>query len=236
MSERVAVVTGASWGIGEAVCRRLSRDGWRVAGLARNTERLAQLASELDGFRGIGCDVTETQAVATAFAEVRRGLGPVTALVANAGSGIGRGLTDGDPTDWRVQLEVNALAPFVCAREALADMPEQGHLVFMGSMSGHRVPVGAGIYSATKFALRAGVDALRKELRAAGRNVRVGLVSPGVVDTRFALADEDPPRTEMFDFELLKPADIADIVAYVLSAPPHVDISDVLVRPTGQAS
>jgi NADP-dependent 3-hydroxy acid dehydrogenase YdfG len=235
LAARTAVVTGASSGIGEAVARRLVAEGVRVAGFARRVDRLQAIADGLgDAFLPVACDVRDADSIRDAFASTRRAFGGVDTLVANAGIGADTGLLDGLPEAWRSTLDVNVWGAMACAREALSDLGDAGHIVFVGSMSGHRVPTGAGMYAASKFALRATAQGLRQELRAAGRHVRVAHVSPGVVETRFGLSDADPSREALVGFTPLTADDIADIVAYVLAAPPHVDITDVLVRPTEQ--
>ncbi len=232
---QIALVTGASSGIGAAIATHLVRDGVRVAGLARRADRLDALSDELgDAFLAVPCDVTEPDAIESAFDTVRTGFGAIDTVIANAGIGAGTALLSGEPDAWRSTLEVNVWGAMAVAREGLRDMHDTGNIVFISSMSGHRVPTGAGMYAASKFALRATAQGLRQELRAADRHVRVACVSPGVVETRFGLTDEDPSREEVVGFTPLTPDDTADIVTWILATPRHVDITDVLVRPTEQ--
>jgi len=138
-------------------------------------------------------------------------------------------------------LEVNVLGLSVCTREAVQRMRrrgiDDGHIIHISSMSSHRVPPGSGMYAATKFAVRALTEALRKELREQGSSIRVGAISPGYVETEFAeryhgsreMADETYSR-----FPVLQPEDIADAVCYMIDTPPHVQIHDMLMRPTEQ--
>ena len=234
---RTALVTGASSGIGAAISRRLVHDGARVAGLARRTDRLQALSDELgEAFLPVPCDITEHEALRNAVQQVRTALGPIDTVVANAGVGADSALVDGDPAAWRRTLDVNVWAAMACVREVLNDLTDAGQVVFIGSMSGHRVPTGAGMYAASKFALKAIAQGLRQELRAAGRMIRVAHISPGVVETRFGLFAHEPDRASLVGFPPLTAPDIADIVSYVLDAPAHVDITDVLVRPTQQLS
>ncbi|MEZ4320336.1 MAG: SDR family NAD(P)-dependent oxidoreductase [Myxococcota bacterium] len=238
MQQRGAIVTGASSGIGEATARRLVADGWRVAGLARRADRLQALEAELGGaFVGVPCDLSVHAGLDAALDRARSAVGGPAALVYSAGAGVGASMLEGTAEEWSVLAQVNVVAAARCARHLLPGLQEaRGHVVFLGSMSGHRVPAGAGMYAASKHALRGMAEALRLELRQAGIPVRVSVVSPGNVDTRFALEPGEPDRSAVLPYEPLRADDIADLVAYVLAAPPHVEIADILVRPAGQAS
>ncbi|MCB9677739.1 MAG: SDR family NAD(P)-dependent oxidoreductase [Alphaproteobacteria bacterium] len=231
-------MTGASSGIGEAVVRRLVADGAVVAGLARRGERLAALRAELgERFLPVRVDLSVPTRARVAMDAVRSGLGQPSVLVYAAGFGDGASLLEGEPTQWQEQCAVNVVSAAACVRALLPDFRDVGgHVVLVSSMSAHRVPCGAGMYAATKHAVRALAEGLRLELRAAGSDVRVSQVSPGNVDTRFALAPEEPSRRDFLPYAPLAAEDVAELVAYVLAAPPHVEITDVLVRPTGQPS
>ena len=153
---RVAVVTGASSGIGREVAGQLAAAGMKVGALARREERLQALASERDGILPVSCDVRDERSVKDAFARVGTELGPCAVVVNNAGLGRKRSLLDGDTDAWREMLEVNVLGLAACTREALAQMlPEAergrwGYVIHISSMAGHRVPRGSGMYAATK--------------------------------------------------------------------------------------
>ncbi len=174
------------------------------------------------------------------FAQVRERWGGVDVLINNAGLGHLAPLLDGDTEQWREMLDVNVLALCVCTREAVSDMRRQqraGHVIHVSSMAAHRVPSESGVYSATKFAVRALTEALRQELRAAKSEIRVSAISPGFVETEFAAhyhKSEEAARATYGRFQVLAPADIADAVEYVLGAPPHVQVHDVLIRPRDQ--
>ena len=136
-------------------------------------------------------------------------------------------------------FEVNVLGLCVATREALSRM-ECGHIIHISSMSGHRVAgTGGGFYAATKFAVRALTEALRKELKETGRKIRVGSISPGFVETEFHqvyLRDPEAAGEVYSRFKVLEPADIARLARQLLEAPEHVEIHDVLLRPTEQTS
>lgn len=242
---KTALVTGASRGIGEAVARRLAGAGLRVALCARSRERLEALAADLTAAGAdaipLAVDLRDEAAILAAFGEVRERWGGVDVLINNAGLGHVAPLAGGATELWREMLEVNVLALCICTREALADMRARGdigHVVHVSSMAGHRVPPGSGVYSATKYAVRSLTEALRRELREQGSAIRVASISPGLVETGFHAAmfgDEELARRRYGEIVVLTADDVADAVEYVLAAPPHVQVHDVLVRPTEQA-
>jgi len=241
-TDRVALVTGASRGIGEAVVRVLVELGMRVVACGRDQGRLDALSAELgEAVWPLAFDLRDPAAIEAAFAQVRERWGGVDVLVNNAGLGKDAPLLSGATEDWRTVLEVNVLALCVCTREATADMlrrGEAGHVVHVSSMSGHRVPgSGGGVYAASKHAVRALTEGLRRELRAAGADgVRVTAISPGYVETEFhqTLKGGDPAFARPVEFPMLTAADVAEAVRYALCAPAHVQIHDVLMRPTQQ--
>ena len=246
ISDEVAVVTGASSGIGAAVALELARLGMRVALMARRFERLqslvAQVSSQGGEARAYPVDLRDTRALEGAFAQIHHDMGPVRALINNAGLGHAAPLTSGDTEHWREMLEVNVLALCVCTRESIAQMRahgDWGQVIHISSMAGHRVPEGSGVYSATKFAVRSLTEGLRKELRADKSAIRISSISPGFVETEFAAhyhRSEDKAREIYGQYEVLSAEDVARQVAFVLTQPPHVQIHDLLLRPTQQLS
>ncbi len=244
--DRVALVTGASSGIGRAVAGALCSDGMKVVVTARREERLLQIAREMEPFGGTLCpvkaDLRDDSDIARLFSVVRERFGGVDVLVNNAGLGRRAPLMEGPAEDWREMLDVNVYALCLCTREAVADMRrrgDDGHVIHVSSMGGHRVPQGSGVYAATKFAVRALTESLRQELRAAGSDIRVSAISPGFVETEFAeVFSRDPAAAEATygRFPVLQPEDVAEMVRFVLSNPAHVQVHDLLVRPTRQVS
>src|SRR6056297_1396764 len=192
MSERRALVTGASAGIGRAVALKLGREGYHVAFCARREGRLRELAAEIKDAGGtplpITCDLRKEQQIDGMFATIEAEFGGLDVLVNNAGIGRNTPLIGGDRDAWRAMWEVNVHALTVCTSKAIEGMVERddGHVVHISSMSAHRVPEGSGMYSATKFAVRSLTEGLRKELRAAESSVRITAISPGFVETEFA--------------------------------------------------
>lgn len=238
---RVAMVTGASSGIGRAVAQMLAGAGMRVAVVARREERLRELAEDGEVL-AVPADLRAPESIVRAFERVRNEWGGVDVMVNNAGLGHRESLTEGDHEKWREMLDVNVLALCICTREAVRDMRrrgDDGHVVHVSSMAGHRVPKTSGVYSATKFAVRSLTEGLRVELRELGSDIRVTAISPGFVETEFHehyLGSVDAARETYARFPVLQPEDIADTVRHVLSLPPHAQVHDVLMRPTRQPS
>jgi len=242
----VAMVTGASSGIGRAIALKLAQEGYRLALCARRQDRLKSLRDQLQAMGAAvlihRVDLRKEAEILEFFDAVRQQWGGVDVLINNAGLGHKQSLLEGETELWRDMLEVNVLALCICTREATKDMGQrngQGHVVHISSMSGHRVPSGSGVYAATKFAVRALTEGLRQELRQAGLSIRVSSISPGFVETEFAAHyHQSPEKAEAIyrQFPMLQPEDIANTVAYLLSQPEHVQIHDVLLRPTQQQS
>ena len=236
----VAFVTGASAGIGAACVRRLHAAGMKVAFCARRMDRLEALAAELgDRALPLAVDLRDEAAILEAFARIRARWGGVDVLVNNAGLGSDQPLSTGSTAAWREMLEVNVLALCICTREALTDMKRRGvgQVVHVSSMASHRVPPGSGLYSATKYAVRSLTEGLRAELRAEGSAIRVAALSPGYVQTEFAERwhrSADKASATYSQYPCLQPDDVAEALLYLLGQPPHVQVHDILMRPTQQ--
>ena len=247
--DRVALVTGASSGIGHAVAHRLAVElGMRVVVCARRADRLTALATHIHAARpdaevlAIPCDLRDEAAILAMFTQIRERFGGVDVLINNAGLGRAAPLTSGATELWREMLELNVLALCICTREAVTDMRQRGddgHVIHVASMASHRVPPGSGVYSATKFAVRSLIEGLRLELRELGSDIRIGAVSPGYVETEFAETYHGDPakaHATYSRFKVLEADDVARTIVHMLTAPGHVQIHDVLVRPTRQPS
>jgi NADP-dependent 3-hydroxy acid dehydrogenase YdfG len=243
---KTALVTGASSGIGQAIARRLCAEGMKVVGCARRAERLEALRAELEGAEGellpVTADLRDEAQILSMFTTARERFGGVDVLVNNAGLGTLAPLMSGATERWREMLEVNVLALCICTREGVSDMRSRGnsgHIIHISSMSGHRVPTASGVYSATKFAVRSLTESLRQELRAEGSQIRVTAISPGFVETEFAAIWNQRPEAaaETYGrYPVIQADELADMVVYALSRPAHVQIHDLLVRPTDQPS
>jgi 17beta-estradiol 17-dehydrogenase / 3beta-hydroxysteroid 3-dehydrogenase len=244
---RTALITGASSGIGRAIAESLARYGMNVAVCARRRERLDALATDLSEAPGetmsLECDLRDEAAIEATFAAVRERFGGVDVMINNAGLGHAAPLTSGRTEAWREMLEVNVLALCICTREAVADMKrrsvDDGHVIHVSSMAAHRVPQGSGVYSASKYAVRALTEALRQELRDQKSKIRVSAISPGFVETEFAAhfhQSEEAAAKTYGRHKCLEDRDVAAAVVYVLAQPPHVQVHDLLMRPTEQMS
>jgi len=243
---RVAVVTGASSGIGRVITLGLLKAGMRVAVCARRLEAIEGLGEEAgmpDAFLACRVDLRVASEIGGFFDTVRKRWQGVHVLVNNAGLGFAGDLASQDPGQWREMLEVNVLALCICTQQALAQMKEhhdESHIIHIGSMSGHRMPPGAnGVYGATKFAVRALTESLRQEMQVAKRPVRVTTISPGLVETGFAsnyAGSADAAEKTYGALKCLQSEDVASAVLYALAQPDHVQIHDILLRPKEQGS
>tara|TARA_B100000609_G_scaffold194983_2_gene188334 strand:- start:1106 stop:1867 length:762 start_codon:yes stop_codon:yes gene_type:complete len=242
----VALVTGASSGIGRAVAKDLHSAGCKLAVCARRIERLDALKDELQGthadFQGFQVDLRDTSSILAMFSKIRSQWGGVDILINSAGTGHMTSLIDGAEDDWRDIFDVNVLALSVCTREAVQDMLRRqtpGHIIHISSMSAHRVPKGAGMYAASKYAVRALTEGLRLELQEHHADIRISSVSPGTVETEFAerVTKSKDLATQIYSrFKTLQAEDIASTVHFILHAPQHMQLHDVLIRPTKQPS
>ncbi|HEV3046191.1 MAG TPA: SDR family oxidoreductase [Solirubrobacteraceae bacterium] len=225
-TDRVLLITGASSGIGAASARHAAAAGWRVALAARSQERLEALARELGGparALAIRCDVTEWAEQQELVARTLAAFGRIDAAFANAGFGGARGFLNDTPEHWREMVLTNVYGAALTIRACVTALTDsRGHLLLTSSVAGRRVLPGS-LYSCTKHAVTAMGEAARQDLH--GTGVRVTLVEPGMTDTPFF---ENRPQ------EALEDEDIARAVIYALSQPPHVNVNEILIRPTGQ--
>jgi NADP-dependent 3-hydroxy acid dehydrogenase YdfG len=219
----VFLITGASSGIGAATARQAAEAGYRLVLAARSEDKLQALAEEVGGL-AVRCDVTEWSDQEALVKRTLDEYGRIDVAFANAGFGGPRGFQNGTPEEWKSMVLTNV---YGCALTIRATMPalreSKGHLLLTGSVAGRRALPGS-LYSATKHAVHAMAEAARQELN--GTGVRVTVIAPGVVDTPFfAKVPVDAP---------LVGDDIARAVLYALGQPPHVDVNEILVRPTVQ--
>lgn len=244
---RIALVTGATSGIGRALTTTLAREGLRVAFCGRRSARLQELETTLAsaGFNSLGirADLRDTDDIKEMFSVIHHRWGPVEILVNNAGMGRRSSLMTMDRETWREILDVNVLALATCTALAIADMRaggDRGHIVNVSSIGAHRHKsgdVGNGMYVASKHAVRSLTESLRIELREAGSGIRVSSISPGLVQTEFAeVFDGDSTRArEIYSrFQPLDPKDIAEAILFLLAQPQHSEIHDLIIRPTRQ--
>ena len=236
LKNKTALVTGASSGIGEACARALSGNGAKVILTGRNQKKLEQLSKEIGGIF-LTANLSISEDVVSLFEAID---GSIDILVNNAGVAPKASIIDGDVEAFQTLLNVNVLALTHCCQLALKKFDPKigGQIVNISSMSGHRVPPSGGFYAATKFAVRAVTEALRYELKSKGNKTRVTMISPGFVDTplleNYFRGDEETLSALRQDIEMLKPQDIAQTLIHILETPKHVEIGDVMMRPSDQ--
>jgi NADP-dependent 3-hydroxy acid dehydrogenase YdfG len=239
MSRGVAVVTGASSGIGAATARRLAAEGYEVVAAARRRDRLDELAASAPRIRAVTLDVTSPDSVGALAAE----LDDVAVLVNNAGGAIGiESIEQADPADWQTMYDTNVLGVLRVTQALLPALErgDGGHVVVTGSIAGHLVYEGGGGYTAAKHGTTAFVETLRLELN--GRPVRVTEIAPGMVHTEeFSLVRlrgdaEAAERVYAGVENPLTAEDIADCIAFAVTRPAHVNVDLLVVKPLAQAA
>jgi NADP-dependent 3-hydroxy acid dehydrogenase YdfG len=227
MSDPVFLITGASSGIGAATARAASEAGYRLVLGARSTDKLEALASELGGpgrALAVATDVTEWDDNVALVAAATETFGRLDVAFANAGFGAARGWLEETPEHWRSMVLTNVLGAAYTVRAAIPALKEsKGHVLLTGSVAGRKAFPGS-LYSSTKWAVTAMGESIRADLN--GTGVRTTVIEPGGVETPFF----DNPNPE----GRLEPGDIARAVLYAVSQPPHVDVNEILIRPTSQ--
>jgi len=244
----VALITGASSGIGEAAARELATHGATVVLVARRADRLETLANEIRASGAtalaIEADVTQRPQADAAVERAVLELGRLDVLVNNAGVMLLGPIRDAPVEEWERMVQVNVLGLLYCARAALPHLlaaadrePRRtADLVNISSVAGRTVRLGSGVYNATKHAVGAFSESLRQEVT--GNHVRVSLIEPGAVETELASHNRPEIRESMAArfaaMKRLDAQDIADAIAYVVTRPRHVAVNEMLVRPTEQ--
>jgi NADP-dependent 3-hydroxy acid dehydrogenase YdfG len=245
----VALVTGASSGIGAACARAFAAEGAAVALVARRVDRLEGLAQEIDASGGtalpLEADVTDRKAAESAVRRTVDELGRLDTLVNNAGVMLLGPIVDAPVDEWERMVALNVVGLLYCANAAiphLLDASEDEHgrgvadLVNISSVAGRVARSGSGVYNATKHAVGAFSEALRQEVTA--RHLRVSLVEPGAVDTELPSHNRPEIRESLekrfAGMERLQAEDIANAIIYIVTRPRHVAINEILIRPTDQ--
>lgn len=248
LSGTVALVTGASSGIGEATALALAGHGAAVALVARRKDRLDDLAARITGAGGralvIEADITDQVQAESAVEQTVAGLGRLDTLINNAGVMLLGPMEQAPVEEWQRMVQINVLGLMYCTHAALPhllsaaqDSPRRvADLVNISSVAGRIARPGSGAYNATKFAVGAFSEGLRQEVTK--RHVRVSLVEPGAVETELVGHNrpevKDTINARFGGMERLQAEDISDAVAYVVTRPRHVAINELLVRPTEQ--
>ena len=244
---RIAIITGATSGIGEATARKFIANGYGVVGNGRNAEKLRVLEQEFGAeFCGIAGDATDDFVLERLFSAASERFGqPANIVVANAGRGLGCSVKDADLSKFEEILKLNVTATLALQQKAAQQMVIQQHtnyptqaadIVIIGSVVGRHISPFSAVYGATKFAVHALAEGLRREVGPKG--VRVSLVEPGIVISGFqdgaGYSDEMVQNFQDKFGPLLQGDDVANAIHYIVSQPPHVHISDILIRPTRQ--
>jgi serine 3-dehydrogenase len=246
LKDKIVLITGASSGIGESTAKAFAALGARILMCARRAEKLETLARILNDTYGavtrfFRLDVRDRAAVDKAIAGLPEEWRPIDILVNNAG--LSRGLDklhQGLVDDWEEMIDTNIKGLLYISRAVIPGMVERGrgHIINIGSIAGYEVYPGGNVYCATKFAVRALSKGLRLDLN--GTPIRVSEVAPGMVETEFSLVrfhgDAGRAGKVYQGLKPLSPDDIADAVAWCAARPPHINISQVTVMPTAQAS
>jgi NADP-dependent 3-hydroxy acid dehydrogenase YdfG len=244
MSNRIALITGATSGIGEATARLLAKNNFSLIICGRRKDRLDKLSKELSAYTKVtqlSFDVRDRAAVSKAWSSLPAEWRNVDVLINNAGNAHGLDpIQSGNVDDWDAMMDINVKGLLYITREVLPGMVERkaGHVINMGSIAGKEVYPNGNVYSGSKFAVDAITKSMRIDLNAAG--IKVTGIHPGMVDTEFSLVrfkgDETRATNVYKGMTPLYAQDIAEIILFTLTRPAHVAIADLVVFPTAQAS
>ncbi|EPI2142876.1 SDR family oxidoreductase [Staphylococcus aureus] len=227
LTDKIAVVTGAGSGIGEAIATLLHEEGAKVVLAGRNKDKLQNVANQLaqDSVKVVPTDVTNKEEVDELMKIAQQTFGGLDIVINSAGQMLSSKITDYQVDEWHSMIDVNIKGTLYTAQAALPTMLEQssGHLINIASISGFEVTKSSTIYSATKAAVHTITQGLEKELAKTG--VKVTSISPGMVDTAITAAYNPSDRKK------LDPQDIAEAVLYALTQPKHVNVNEITVRP-----
>lgn len=244
MKNKVAFITGATSGIGRATAKLFAKNGVKIIICGRREARLRELAEELSQLTQVhtlNFDVRNKEAVKTAIKSLPKDFSTIDILINNAGNAHGLTTIDkGDLEDWDAMIDINVKGLLYVSRTILPQMVsrESGHVINIGSTSGKEVHPKGNIYCATKHAVDALNKAMRMDLN--GKGIKVGAINPGYVETEFSEVrfKGDAERAEKVyqGFTPLKPNDIAEVIWFAVTRPPHVNIADLTVMCMDQAS
>jgi NADP-dependent 3-hydroxy acid dehydrogenase YdfG len=244
LTKKVVVITGASSGIGEATARRLAKAGAYVVIVARRKERLDALLDEIKQAGGDGlvieADVTDKDVCAQIIKQVIDSQGRIDVLINNAGIMLNGPALKAPLEDWEQMVQLNLLGLLYMTHATLPHFKDQnsGHLVNISSVAGRTTRSGSAVYNMTKWGVNAFTDALRQELAGDKVDVRTTLIEPGAVETELQSHLRDDIYRQWKEtfggLTVLQPDDIARGIEYALTQPPHVNVNEILIRPTEQ--
>ncbi|WP_339607602.1 SDR family NAD(P)-dependent oxidoreductase [uncultured Roseivirga sp.] len=239
---KIAMVTGATSGIGWATAEALAKEGYQLIVCGRRKERLQELSAKV-GVKTLELifDVSDRDAVAEALNSLPAEWKQIDVLINNAGNAHGLGkIHEGNIDDWDAMIDINVKGLLYVTKAIVPNMVERGagHVVNIGSIAGKEAYPGGNVYCGSKHAVDAINNGMRMDLN--GTGVKVSQVCPGLVETEFSLVrfkgDEDRAKTTYQGFEALQAEDIADLIRFIVTRPAHVNIADTLILPAAQAS
>lgn len=241
---KTALVTGATSGIGKATAQILAKNNYKIILCGRREDRLIELKNELSAFTEVctlSFDVRDKKAVFESINSLPKEFSKIDVLINNAGNAHGLdSIQNGDLDDWDAMIDINVKGLLYVSKAIIPKMIEQksGHIINIGSIAGKEVYANGNVYCASKHAVDALNQAMRIDLNPYG--IRVGGIHPGAVETEFSevrfKGDLERAANVYKGFEPLRAEDIADIIYFVISRPYHVNIADLMVLPTAQAS
>ncbi|MEK6782465.1 MAG: SDR family NAD(P)-dependent oxidoreductase [Bacteroidota bacterium] len=243
-SRRIALLTGATSGIGEATAKKLAKNNFKLILCGRRKEKLMLLRQELSmqtEVKTLSFDVRDKAAIHAAITSLDGDWKNIDILINNAGNAHGLDpIQSGNTDDWDAMMDINVKGLLYISREILPGMVDRraGHIINMGSIAGKEVYPNGNVYSASKFAVDALSKGMRLDLNAYG--IKVTAIHPGLVETEFSLVrfkgDSDRAASTYKGIQPLTGDDIADLILFVLTRPAHVVIADLVVFPAAQAS
>ena len=241
--KKTAFITGASSGIGRATAIALANAGFQLVVTGRRAERLQELAQELGSMpvHILTFDVRDRTAVEAAIASLPSEFQNIDVLINNAGNAHGLApIQDGDPNDWDVMMDGNVKGLLYVSHALLPGMTQrkQGHIINIGSIAGHEIYANGNVYCASKAAVAALTKGMRIDLLP--HHIKVAEVNPGAVETEFSevrfKGDNERAAKVYQGYEPLKAEDVADVIQFMVTRPPHVNVAEVLLLPAAQAS
>ncbi|MDZ8186980.1 MAG: SDR family NAD(P)-dependent oxidoreductase [Nostoc sp. ChiSLP02] len=243
LDRKVAIITGASSGIGEATAIALAAEGAKIVIAARRSDRLEALAKRIEFSGGkalpIVTDITDETQANNLIHKAKAELGQIDILVNNAGIALTGNIDGGNTSDWRRMFDVNVFGLLYATHAVLPIFKAQGggHIVNISSVAGRIARAGVGIYNATKWGVNAISESLRQEVLK--DNIRVTIIEPGLVETEINNHVTDPVAKKNVEERIkaitpLQSDDIARAIAYAVTQPPHVNVNEILIRPTQQ--
>ena len=243
--KKTVLVTGGSSGIGQDIVKKLAMEDYKVITCSRSIDKLQNISFELKekgkSVFPFQLDLRIEKDIINFFEKINKQFGHIDILINSAAIGYKEPLSTGSTKLWKEMLDVNILALCICTREVIKGLElsksDGGHIINISSLSGHRILSEGGIYEATKFAVNAITESLRRELLARKSNTKVSQISPGLVKTDFHnkyYNNSETAKSVYSQFLPLRGYDIAEAVLYILSQKENVQIHDILIRPIGQ--